>query len=148
MSIQATTQSKEESPSQSRTNKRPQRVPLHERDILVVRNKNPNKVYRWVMDESDRLYRFTEAGWEFVTDKGLVVGQPTVNADKELGSVLVKRSGDREMFLMCIDKEWYDEDQASKAEKINETERAMYEQLNSLSDGRYGRVKMGVVSED
>lgn len=147
--MNATTRAtKDESPSQSRTKKRPNRTPLHERNILTVRNKNVDKEYRWVNDIDDRLYRFTEAGWEFVTDKGLEVGDPTVNADKELGSVVVKRSGTREMYLMCIDKEWYDEDQAAKAEKIKETEQAMYEQLNSSQDGRYGRVKIGFGPED
>lgn len=139
---------KEESPSQSGAKKRVSRTPLHERDILTVRNKNVNKEYRWVNDIDDRLYRFTEAGWEFVTDKNLTVGEPTVNADKELGSVIVKRSGSRELYLMCIEKEFYDEDQAAKAEKIRETENAMYEQLNSPHDGRYGRVRMGYGPDD
>ena len=127
--------------SQSSAKKRPTRTPLHSRDILTVRNKNAEKEYRWVNDIDDRLYRFTQAGWDFVTDKGITVGDPTVNADKELGSVVIKSFGTTRSYLMCIDKEFYEEDQAAKAESINETERAMYEQLNSSSDGRYGRVR-------
>ena len=130
---------KDQGGSQSTAKKRPHRTPLHERDILTVRNKNPNKEYRWVNDIDDRLYRFTEAGWEFVTDKGVTVGDPTVNADKELGSVIVKRTGKTELFLMCIEKELFEEDAQAKADAIKETERAMYEQLNSSQDGRYGR---------
>lgn len=135
----ADTDIKEEGTSRRRAKTRPTRTPLHERNILTVRNKNPEREYRWVNDVDDRLYRFQEAGWEFVTDKGLEVGDPTVNADKELGSVVVKRSGSTEMFLMSIPKEWFSEDQAAKAKKIDETEKAMYEQLNSRNDGRYGK---------
>ena len=94
-------------------------------------------------DLDDRLYRFTQAGWEFVTDKNLEVGDPSVNADKELGSVIVKPVGNGiEAFLMCIEEEFYNEDQAAKAAKIDETERAMKEELNSSRDGRYGGVEI------
>ena len=106
-------------------------------------------MYRWVNDTEDRLLRFTEAGWEFVTDKNLTVGEPTVNASKETGSVVVKRvGGDREAYLMCIDKEWYDEDQAAKSQAVDDQERAMYAQLNSSQDGRYGSVKRSVIREE
>ena len=146
--MEANTADREQSPSQSRATSRPKRVPLHNRDILTVHNKNPNKVYRWVNDIDDRLYRFKQAGWEFVTDKGICVGEPTVNANTELGSVVVKRTGSTELFLMAIEREFYDEDQAAKAQRIKDTEATMYEQLNSSSDGRYGRVKMGFNPED
>jgi hypothetical protein len=129
------------------TNRR-KRVPLHSRDILTVHNKKPDKVYRWVKDQDDRLYRFRMAEWEFVTDKGTEVGEPTVNASKEAGSVIVKRSGADELYLMCIDKDLYLQDQADKQRDIDDMERAMYEQLNSSQDGRYGSVKTKEVSED
>jgi hypothetical protein len=132
---------KEQSDSQSNTKKRPTRIPLHGRDILTVRNKNPDREYRWVNDIDDRLFRFSQAGWEFVTDKGLVVGDPTVNADKELGSVIVKSFGTTRSYLMSTSKEWYEEDQAAKALAIKESERAMYDNLNNTSDGRYGEVR-------
>lgn len=134
--------------SQSRARNRPERVPLHSRDILTVWKKKPDKEYRWVINRDDRLYRFKQAGWEFVTDANLEVGEPTVNADKELGTVIVKKTGGDELYLMCIDKEWYDEDQKIKQERVDGTEQAMYEQLNSSSDGRYGEVKIGYNPSD
>lgn len=139
---------RDKSRTQRTAKNRPTRVPLSSRDILTVYNKKPDKSYRWVKDSDDRLYRFKQAGWEFVTDSGMEVGEPTVNASKETGSVIVKRSGADELYLMCINKEWYDEDQAAKQKEIDETERAMYEQLNSSQDGRYGSVKHKVVDED
>lgn len=133
----------DESLPKEKAKTRPKRTPLHNRDILGVANKLPSKVYRWVNDVEDRLYRFTQAGWEFVTDKGLFVGEPTVNASKELGALIVKRvGGDRESYLMCIEKEFYDEDQATKARKVDESEQAMYDQLNSSRDGHYGKVEV------
>ena len=139
---------RDKSRTQRSASNRRKRVPLHSRDILTVHNKKADKVYRWVKDVDDRLYRFKQAGWEFVTDKGTEVGEPTVNASKEAGSVIVKRSAADELYLMCIDKDWYLEDQEAKQKEVDEMERAMYEQLNSSQDGRYGNVKYKEVSED
>lgn len=139
-----------QSPSRSRANnRRSTRTPLHSRNILTVQDKDPELEYRWFNDVEERLFHAKNAGWEFVTDKGITVGDPTVNASTEVGSVVSKKVGGGVVaYLMALPKEFYEEDQEAKQDKVDRQERAMYEELNSPQDGRYGNVDIGSRSED
>ncbi len=106
------------------------------RDILTVRGIDPNFSYRWVVDQPGRVQRFQDGGWEVVPTHGTEVGQATVDRGSQLGSVVTKASGDgRTLVLMRIPKEWYDEDQVAKAERINAHEATMKAEAQV---GRYG----------
>lgn len=95
------------------------------RDILTVKNPDPNYVYRWVLDAPGRLGRFREGGYEEVT-ADLEVGQNTVDRGSKLGSVITKSSGGGQtLVLMRIPKEWYDEDQKTKQDAIDDLEDTM-----------------------
>lgn len=119
------------------------RVPVHERDVLKVNTILDGMVLRWVNDVPMRLETFRRAGWEFVTDKDMTVGDPTVNADREAGTV-VKRyvGGNIHAYLMAIPEEFYREDQRVKQEKIDEHESSMLRDLNARKDGSYGKVEL------
>ena len=116
---------------------RPKRIPIHRsRDILTINKKPEGKVLRWVMDSPGRLIMFQEAGYEFVTDAGVTVGDKQVDGNKATGST-VCRAGDKEgtmLYLMAIDEDLYNEDQKARQAEIDENERAMFA---ALEDGQY-----------
>lgn len=133
---------------QENTNKpnRPQRVPLHEqRDKIAVRNRDPNYTYRWVVNNNasdpDRVDRFLRAGWEVDTDSRTTVGDPGVDDQLNKTSSVKERhmGGGQKATLMRIKNEWYEEDQAAKQRKVDESEEAM---KREVTKDRYGDFKL------
>ena len=124
---------------------RPKRVPVGAaRDILTVQGQDPNYVYRWVLDDPrrpGRLQRFKDGGYEIVTDTN-EVGMNAVDRGKKLGSAITRPDGGSTLVLMRISKEWYDEDQALKAEKLNVLEKSMIADAEG-DEGRYGSFTIG-----
>lgn len=126
-------------------NDRPRRTPVSaNRDILAVSNIPEDKVGRWVNDDGDRIMRFLNGGWEFVTDTGVCVGEKTVEASKGVGQTIHRLVGTKAnnsplyAYLMVISKEWYNEDQDRKQEDVDASEDAIYERLTSRKNGNYG----------
>ena len=66
-------------------------------------------------DVGSRVYNFQQAGYEFVTDDNLVVGDSRVSDASNLGSAhRVVGDGGTVSVLMKIKKEWFEEDQTKK----------------------------------
>jgi hypothetical protein len=106
----------------------------------ILGEKDPNYVYRFVNDTGSRVANFQSAGYEFVEDKDLVVGDSRVFDPSDLGSAKRVTSNDgTTSYLMRIKKEYYEEDQAAKAALIHETEQAM---KRDASQGMYGSIKV------
>ena len=106
----------------------------------ILGEKDPNYVYRFVNDTGSRVANFQSAGYEFVEDKDLVVGDSRVFDPSDLGSAKRVTSNDgTTSYLMRIKKEYYEEDQAAKAALINEIEQAM---KRDASQGMYGSIKV------
>ena len=106
----------------------------------IAGDKDPNYVYRFVNDTGSRVSNFQQAGYEFVQDPDIVVGDSRVFDVSEASSNKRVISNDgTTSFLMRIMKEWYDEDQAAKAERIDETDKAM---KHEASQGMYGSIKV------
>lgn len=92
----------------------------------IIGDKDPNFHYRFVNDVGSRVYNFQQAGYELVTDENLVVGDSRVSDASNLGSAhRVVGDGGTTSVLMRIKKEWFDEDQAKKAARVDEQEQAM-----------------------
>lgn len=92
----------------------------------IIGDKDPNFHYRFVNDVGSRVYNFQQAGYELVTDENLVVGDSRVSDASNLGSAhRVVGDGGTVSVLMRIKKEWFDEDQAKKASRVDEQEQAM-----------------------
>lgn len=96
------------------------------RDILTIRNKDPNYEYRWAKDSAGRIEYLKERGWEVVEDD-LEVGQKTVDSPTgKVGKALTRFGGAGvTLVAMRIPKEWYDEDQARKQELVDDLETTM-----------------------
>lgn len=117
---------------------RPKRIPVSgNRDILTVSDKDPNYVYRWVVDENNRIERFKAGGYETVVDQ-LKVGEESVASGSQLGSAVTKYAGGgKTLVLMRIPTEWYDEDQAAKQQSVDASEAEIYE--TTRKEGFYGQ---------
>jgi len=120
------------------TKPRQQRVPVSgPRNILTVANKDPNYVYRWVLDVPGRLETFKRGGYEIVEDNN-EVGDPAVDRHKQLGSAITMVKGSATLVLMRILREWFDEDQKAKQDSIDDLEQTMI----SSGAGDYGKVEI------
>ena len=117
------------------------RKPLFKRGPqTVIGEKDPNYEYRFVNDTGSRVHVMQQAGYEFVTEGDLSVGDNRISDASDLGSNKKVISNDGTVsYLMRIKKEWYKEDQAAKAALIDEQEAAMKQQA---SQGFTGSVKL------
>jgi hypothetical protein len=140
------------------TQNKPRRVPVSGlRDILTVHGKDPDKVYRFVKDAEEggsRIMQFKRAGYEFTDGSNngtITVGEECVYKSRKSNGTIVrhpveanKHGAPQYLYLMEIKKEWYDEDQAKKAEAVDELERTITAKQNPDSNelGQYGTVKI------
>lgn len=111
-------------------------------DVMTASGVPRGYQHRWVNDTSDRIYRFLEAGWEFLTSTGVTVGDKTVDnvGDNDRGSVIkvqayVSNNRPVDAYLMVIEDEFYEEDQKYKANRIDEQERGIYNP--NVEQGQY-----------
>ena len=106
----------------------------------IAGDKDPNYVYRFVNDTGSRIANFQAAGYELVTGDDLSVGDNRVIDASDLGSAKRVVSNDgTTSYLMKIKKEWYAEDQATKAAALAEQEAAMKQEASS---GMYGKLNI------
>jgi hypothetical protein len=120
---------------------RQQRTPLYEqKDKINIKDQDPNYFYRWVdtnnPSDPERVERFQRAGYEFAPGDSQV-GDSTLEDKTTRTSVSVERNMGQglKQVLMRIRRDWYEEDQRAKAERLNDMERAMY---SEAKEGRYG----------
>jgi len=95
---------------------RKKRVPVGVKQYTLKSNHTPGKVGRWVNDKGDRLQRFQDGGYEFVSDPDATESSDGLGSKK---NKVVDRTTGEKAYLMEIDKELYDEDQAVKQEKLD-----------------------------
>lgn len=122
---------------------RPTRQPVGVRNKLSVQNKDPNYMYRWVVDydsTGDRIAEFKNAGYELVPSGKTSVGDNRVDTDSTMGSTESKAVGNGQKgYLMRQKKEYYDDDQAAKQVRVNKIEDALKQ---PALEGSYGTVSI------
>ena len=129
--------------AKARPSRAAKRIPVSgNKNVMTVMDRDPNFSYRWVNDNTDgRIDRFKLGGWEFVERKTHTVGDRVKDSSKGATSLVTKMVGkDVTAYLMRINMEFYEEDQAAKYAAILESEEDMKRQLNSEKDGTYGSV--------
>lgn len=120
------------------------RIPMHGsfRDVITVTGKDPAYEYRWVSDldeQGSRIFRFTQAGWHFAPKDGLGIGQHSVYRSAKLDSDIVRKPSGKDgryLYLMRIEREFYEEDRAAKEEAVLDRKRDLMRQ--SSAPGFYG----------
>lgn len=118
-----------------------QRVPLGQRNVMTVPPHliEEGYVYRIINDKyrnaETRLADAMKGGWEFVEGDD-AIGDPRSGDATKLDSRVARHVGNGVTgYLMRIRKDWYDEDQKVKQDKVDETEKAM---KPDKSRGQYG----------
>ncbi len=91
--------------------KRKERVPVGVKRYKLKANTKEGKMGRWVNDRGDRLQRFQDGGYEFVTDPGATESSDGLGSNK---CKVVDSGTGMKAYWMEIDKDLYDEDQARK----------------------------------
>lgn len=124
-----------------------ERIPVGgHRDRLTVQGKDEKYVYRWVEDDTEsgpRVFRFIQGGWTFTNPEDVVVGQQEVYTTSDVGSIVRKPSGHKFVYLMQIDRDLYEADQADKSRFVDEQEQDMFRERDSeKDDGAYGGGKL------
>ena len=109
----------------TRRDSEPQRIPVGSGNKLAFEGRDPNYAYRVVMDRPGRLGMFLQAGYEFCTDETRVADKGVAEGSAIDTRVTVNLGAGDVGYLMRIPKEYYDEDQARKFEKIKAQESAM-----------------------
>jgi len=119
------------------------RVPLHGRMNLTIDNERPGWHRCWVAEDPTRpgdVKRYQAAGYTFVEDPSMMVGDPTVNAATPFGSVVTRNGGlGVTLYLMEIPQEWYDEDRAAEEEERKAVEAQIFNP--DRDGGQYGTIK-------
>lgn len=114
------------------------RVPVSQRNVLTVKGKDPNYVYRVVNDQDDRIAQFLEGGYELVEKETTDVGDKRVSQGTAVGSKQHLSVGQgTKAYVMRIKKEFYDEDQAVKQGFVTKQEASVKEKA---LDGNYGKL--------
>jgi len=127
------------------------RVPVSgARDILnIAQGKDPAYVYRFVKDVQEngaRILRFLQGGYEFVqSDKeDLMVGDNNVYKSPDNGSIVAIKEGSGYLYLMKIQRDWYEEDQKAKDAQTKKLEQHMKRERSvENDDGMYGKTEIG-----
>jgi len=110
------------------------------RSVLGVSGKEPGYEYRIVNDVGDRVASMQERGYEIVTDQNVKVGDRRVANPVQEGSPVMASVGNGiKGYVMRIKKEWFDEDQATKAQETNALEESIKRDANK--DGLVGNIK-------
>ena len=107
---------------------RPERIPVTaSRAPLTVQGfDHQNFSGRWVNDVDDRIARFLDAGYEFITKDGVTVGEPTVDSSSGLDSRVSKPVGRGvRAYLMRLPRNLYNEDQMAKQREIDALDEAI-----------------------
>jgi hypothetical protein len=90
-----------------------------------------NKVARWVNDHPGRLAAAEAAGYAFIEDSAVSVGEGPGDQRDNLSAKVCRNVGVKEdgsplkAYLMVIDKDLYDEDQREKQRQIDEIDEAI-----------------------
>ncbi len=109
------------------------------RNVLTVSGKEPGYQYRVVNDTGDRIAQMQEIGYEIVQDQNISVGDRRIaNPTKEGTPIKVSVGGGDTAYVMRIKKEWFDEDQARKAEYVDNLEKGTLREAREKAD--YGKV--------
>lgn len=112
------------------------------RNVLRLNKTDPGYVYRIANDVGDRVEELKERGYEVVTDPSVRVGDRRAGKVGQVGSPVTAHVGQgTKAVVMRQRKEWYDEDQRTKAEAVKESEDAMFERARK-EESDYGKIKV------
>jgi hypothetical protein len=128
-----------------------ERVPVHEaRDKFKFRGlDNDNFYYRLVKkNDPERITTFLNAGYRFVTKDGTTHPDSSIKTAESADgtSSLIEIAGGLgvTLVLMALPREFYEQDQKAKQQKVDTLEADVYRDLQqkaSPREGNYGKIE-------
>ena len=120
---------------------RKKRVPLGTPHLKLNAEEIPGKKTRWIKDKPGRLDRALAGGWEFVRSD-LEIGEGAEPTNTDIGSAISTISGQANggrLYLMAIDEDMYEEDQATKQAHLDSIDNTIRrgKLQNQLGDKSY-----------
>lgn len=133
----------EDRPSTIDRSDRPHRVPINGyRDRLKLTGCEPG--FHYAIVNEDKVPLRESQGFEFVTHD-IQVGDKQINVASQIGNKISIAVGNQvTAYLMRIPQEYYDADMKAFNDDLDERDRALYSDLNSRKDGRYGEIRVEV----
>lgn len=128
---------------ETRSSERPRRSPLAQRNRLSLRDRDANYHYRLVNvnleNDPDRVESLIEQGYEIVPSKKAgTTGDVKVDTPSPVGSAgQISVGRGTKAVWMRIQKDWFNEDQATKQAEIDATE-----QRSKKQGADYGSVEI------
>uniref|UniRef100_A0A6M3JRF4 C2H2-type domain-containing protein n=1 Tax=viral metagenome TaxID=1070528 RepID=A0A6M3JRF4_9ZZZZ len=127
---------------------RKERIPLGSLRKKLSAREIPGKKTRWMNDNwrkyPTRIQDALDGGYGFVSRGGQIIGDGPVDGNTDLGSRVSKVVGSNSdgtpitSYLMAIDNDLYEEDQAEKQKGVNETDERIKKGTNKNTLGQYG----------
>lgn len=101
---------------------RAKRTPLGVQRLKLQASQRPGFVRRWINDDGSRTQAALQGGYEFVRKDGQA---STTDIGEAVSQIVGKAESGNPMraYLMEIREDWFTEDQATKQELINATEK-------------------------
>ena len=118
-----------------------QRRPVGTTNRLEVINQDPGRVYRIINDDPARVAQFDAAGYRIEDAAAHMPGAKKGTKGSSADNVFHAGGGQKQL-LVSIEKEFYDEDQLLKQEKVNAIEAQMKNKTADGLQGFYGDVKI------
>ena len=113
------------------------------RDILTLNgNRDPNYNYRFVNDDGSRIEEMKSYGYEIDQSKDVSIGTSNPKQSGTRHEAIADKKTGQKTVLMRQPKEFHEEDQRLRAEKIAEGEADMLRNLKDPDAGRYGDVSI------
>lgn len=110
------------------------------RERLSVKGTEKGFHYCWVND--DNVDSYLDSGYDFVTHN-VIVGNRRVDVSQTTdGKVSIPVGNGVTGFLMRTPDDIFKEDFDAQQKDLDERDHALYRELNSKSDGRYGKVEI------
>lgn len=125
-----------------------ERVPLHQsRDRIKTRGLDlANFHYKFIdINDAENVQRHREAGYDFVSSDGSIVGEKVVDSSSGTTSLVTIPGGQGKLLaLACLPREYYIADQESEEAERQIVERGLVKDINSTADPRFGNIGTGV----
>jgi hypothetical protein len=117
---------------------RPVRKPVGARNRLEIINKEPGREYRLIDSDPARVNQFLQAGYRVEEVKNFLPGAERLGQGSLVDNALPVGGGSKQL-LVSIEKEFYEQDQKEKIQRVKQTEEAI---KPNTSDGFYGKVSI------
>jgi hypothetical protein len=116
---------------------RPKRKPVGTRERINIINQEPDRAYRLINADPERMATFEEAGYRIEPINKHILGGQRTDVPTPIDNTLAVGLGHKQV-LVSIEREFYEEDQAEKQALVDAKEAG----IKQPSEEQYGRAEI------